>query len=433
MCFFGSAPSNATDESLKFSKDNRVLVIAPHPDDETLGGGGMIQSVLEAGGDVKVVYLTHGDYNEISSLFFQKKPLLSKEDFIKSGQIRGKEAASAMEFLGLSQKNLVFLGYPDFGTMSIWRKHWGATKPFRSFITRINKVPYKDDFSYGRPYRGENIISDLEKILLLYRPTDVFVTPPFDLNSDHKAAYLYLQVALLDLQNKINSPRVFTYLIHAHRWPNPRKFIPEGPLAPPSHIQDEEDFKWISLALKPEQVERKKQTLQKYESQFAYSKDFMLSFARSNELFLKLPYQELGVYPTGEMRDKKDDKNGSAENQVKYSIRGDEFWIDIRVTNPLDELGALSMEIFSYKTAQDFLNMPKINLVLLGGRVWARDGYKHMRDSGIQYELRKKSLKVRIPLKLLKEPELLFVSTRSIKDEISLDFGSWQILRIPRS
>ena len=39
----------------------RLLVIAPHPDDETLGAGGLIQRVLERGGTVRVVLVTAGD------------------------------------------------------------------------------------------------------------------------------------------------------------------------------------------------------------------------------------------------------------------------------------------------------------------------------------------------------------------------------------
>ena len=150
------------DQPILFSKESRVLIIAPHPDDETLSTGGLIQSAVEANAHVKVVYLTHGDYNEIASIFFKKWPLLTTADFIKSGQIRKKEAVAAMSVLGLGEKDLTFLGYPDFGTLSIWRSHWGETKPFRSFITRINKVPYKDDFSYGMPYRGDNVVRDFE-------------------------------------------------------------------------------------------------------------------------------------------------------------------------------------------------------------------------------------------------------------------------------
>ena len=39
----------------------RLLVVAPHPDDEVLGAGGLMQRVKATGGAVRVVYLTDGD------------------------------------------------------------------------------------------------------------------------------------------------------------------------------------------------------------------------------------------------------------------------------------------------------------------------------------------------------------------------------------
>ena len=39
----------------------RLLVLSPHPDDETLGAAGLIRRVVKAGGTVRVVLLTSGD------------------------------------------------------------------------------------------------------------------------------------------------------------------------------------------------------------------------------------------------------------------------------------------------------------------------------------------------------------------------------------
>jgi hypothetical protein len=47
--------------AMPFSPATRLLVVAPHPDDETLGAGGLIQRVRHAGGAVKVVFMTNGD------------------------------------------------------------------------------------------------------------------------------------------------------------------------------------------------------------------------------------------------------------------------------------------------------------------------------------------------------------------------------------
>src|SRR6478736_5359349 len=45
------------------SRTDRILYFAPHPDDESLGGGGLIQHAVGVGAAVKVVFLTDGDRN----------------------------------------------------------------------------------------------------------------------------------------------------------------------------------------------------------------------------------------------------------------------------------------------------------------------------------------------------------------------------------
>ncbi|TKK90354.1 hypothetical protein FDA94_04930 [Herbidospora galbida] len=40
--------------------DQRTLILAPHPDDEVIGCGGLISRISEAGGQGHVMYLTIG-------------------------------------------------------------------------------------------------------------------------------------------------------------------------------------------------------------------------------------------------------------------------------------------------------------------------------------------------------------------------------------
>ena len=49
--------------SLPSSAQDRLLVVAPHPDDETIAAGGLIQSALHAGAAVRVLFATDGDNN----------------------------------------------------------------------------------------------------------------------------------------------------------------------------------------------------------------------------------------------------------------------------------------------------------------------------------------------------------------------------------
>lgn len=57
----GHARQAVETPTLTVDADTKLLVIAPHPDDETLSSGGLMQQTREAGGQVKVIYLTDGD------------------------------------------------------------------------------------------------------------------------------------------------------------------------------------------------------------------------------------------------------------------------------------------------------------------------------------------------------------------------------------
>jgi N-acetylglucosamine malate deacetylase 1 len=50
----------------KIDSSDTLLVIAPHPDDEVIGCGGLIQKVKNAGGKAYVIFLTNGDTNDFS-------------------------------------------------------------------------------------------------------------------------------------------------------------------------------------------------------------------------------------------------------------------------------------------------------------------------------------------------------------------------------
>ncbi|MCB1569830.1 MAG: PIG-L family deacetylase, partial [Xanthomonadales bacterium] len=48
---------------LELRDSDRLLVVVPHPDDETLATGGLIQRALLAGAALRVVFATDGDNN----------------------------------------------------------------------------------------------------------------------------------------------------------------------------------------------------------------------------------------------------------------------------------------------------------------------------------------------------------------------------------
>jgi LmbE family N-acetylglucosaminyl deacetylase len=421
-----AAAPGRTEEALSFTSTDRVLVIAPHPDDETLGLGGLLQRAKSAGAATNVLYLTNGESNEVASLFYQKRPLLWRSDFVKSGVTRKKEAMEAMKLLGFDAGELVFFGYPDGGMMNLWTKHWGAaSRPFRSLFTRLSRVPYKDNFSYGRAFKGEEVLSDLKRVMASFRPTAVFVTAPFDLNPDHQAAYLFTDSALRDLQDSGPSPALYVYLVHAHRWPEPKKHMPDRALEVPDHIDWGVRVDWEKFPLSAQEVKKKGEAILLYKSQLAYKKHFLLAFARKNEIFAKYPAQKM-ARSTEPVESKVSFDEQAVPGEVRCGIFGDELWLAVPFTSALDEMGVLSSYVFGYKDGTPFSEMPKLTLRLFGNKLFAYDGARPFHDNKLVYRIENEQLFVRLPLGLLKDPQVLFVSTRNAKEELSLDFGAWK-------
>ena len=188
--------------SLELNSQDRILILAPHPDDEVIGTGGVIQQAVKNNIPVKIVYLTNGDNNELAFIVYEKRIVFKRKAILHMGELRRQESIASAKSLGLKENQLTFLGYPDFGTQEIFTKYWGDVAPYKNLITRVNKVSYKECMSYGSLFVGESILRDLKKILLDYKPTKIFVTTPVDTNRDHRAFYLFLRVALWDLQGK---------------------------------------------------------------------------------------------------------------------------------------------------------------------------------------------------------------------------------------
>ena len=81
------------------TKNKRILVFAPHPDDDILGCGGSMAWHVKQGHSLKVVYLTSG---ESGSLDYSKAQLAA---------LREGEARTAAFTLGVEQTE--FLRWPD--------------------------------------------------------------------------------------------------------------------------------------------------------------------------------------------------------------------------------------------------------------------------------------------------------------------------------
>jgi LmbE family N-acetylglucosaminyl deacetylase len=78
---------------------------------------------------------------------------------------------------------------------------------------------------------------------------------------------------------------VFTFLIHFGQWPIAQGSGTGSHLDPPDGFPDKKR-QWISLQLTPEEMESKRKAIMAYHSQILVMGRFLLSFARSNELWM---------------------------------------------------------------------------------------------------------------------------------------------------
>ncbi len=90
-------------DATNISSTRSCLVLAPHPDDETLGCGVTIIRKRVVGTHVKVVIVTDGKLSAQSNVF-------SSEGL---AAMRRTEALEACDRLGVDQTDVMFLGYPD--------------------------------------------------------------------------------------------------------------------------------------------------------------------------------------------------------------------------------------------------------------------------------------------------------------------------------
>ncbi len=80
------------------------LILAPHPDDESLGCGGLIAACMAAGRPPLVVVLTDGAGSHPGSLAYPPERLRA---------VRAEEVRQAAAALGLAPERVLFLGQPD--------------------------------------------------------------------------------------------------------------------------------------------------------------------------------------------------------------------------------------------------------------------------------------------------------------------------------
>lgn len=268
------------DNFIEPESGERVLIIAPHCDDEVLGPGELISRGLKKGVDFKVVLMTNGDgfTDALNIAFHEIRP--RKEDYIRFGYLRQKETINAMRFLGLDESNIVFLGYPDGGLYNMWSVGYWST-PYESLHTGQSNSPYVNSYTLNTSYTGQNVVNDLSKIISQYNPDYIVYPHPNDRHHDHLASYCFTKYVLNQLQLQVKE---YLYLVHRGDWPVITTRSTELYLVPPPSLAKTHGT-WYAFNLLNEEVLEKGEAIEKYQSQVHAMGARLLAFARKNELF----------------------------------------------------------------------------------------------------------------------------------------------------
>jgi len=216
----------SSSPDLRFVQHDRLLVVAPHPDDETLACGELIQSALADGVTVRVVFATDGDNNPWPQRWIEKRWHIGAKERRRWGERRRGEAAQALQILGAGAIESHFLGRPDQGLT--------------------------DELM-----RDDALVEMLAAEIAAFAPTHLALPSLDDSHPDHSALHIAIELALLRARHACAQ---LAYAIHG---------------------ADE-----VGSISSPQFQARKSAAMACYMSQLALSRGRMLSIARKPECFV---------------------------------------------------------------------------------------------------------------------------------------------------
>lgn len=240
----GHGPSR--NQGDRFTADDRLLVVAPHPDDESLASAGLLQKAAEAGAAVRILFLTDGENNPWAQRATELRLFLTKTQQRRFGERRRREVAAALAQLGLGSGIASFTGLPDQG---------------------LTKLLLGDPSRLVDPIREE-----LERC----SPTILAQPSLADLHPDHSATAVAVDMALR--RATLTAPTRLAYVIH--------RPVVKGATVPST-----------TITLDADQRERKRRAILAHRTQHRLRGPWLVSFAREDESFVDDEFASVSGHP----------------------------------------------------------------------------------------------------------------------------------------
>lgn len=267
-------------DTLRLQPNERIVIIAPHPDDEVLACGGLIQQALALGDSVWIVYVTAGDGSWPSAWRVTGNMFPGPEDYLELGRARIEEAMAGTRALGLDSTRLSFLGYPDADLAQLWQQHWQT--PCRSSHTGAVADPYG---SSGRKYTGHRLLNTLVSVLKTVKPDRLFTPHPLDAHADHWSTAMFVAIAREVWRQSVDRPlpAVYCYLVHRPPYPDAQT-DDAGFVSPPDDLTGTHHH-WLTTSLDDGQRQTKQMALGHHDSQRGTFGSDIYGYVTANEIF----------------------------------------------------------------------------------------------------------------------------------------------------
>ena len=169
----------------------KVLVLAPHQDDEIILCGCFLKNLIKKGNDVYIVFMTNGNYERTVHT------------------VRLEEALRVGVLYGMPEDNIIFMGYAN---------EYDINEPhiYNAPNTKVLHSQYGISETYGlqshpeycfqkygihHEYTRQNLINDLTSIIDELHPDLIFATGE-EIHPDHSANSLFLDEVLGNIFNR---------------------------------------------------------------------------------------------------------------------------------------------------------------------------------------------------------------------------------------
>ncbi len=167
-----------------FTPHSRLMLFAPHPDDEALACSIILQHAVRAGAAIRVVYATDGDDNPWPQRVLERKWRLNANDRKRWGKLRRAEALAALHVLGVNASATCFLALPD-----------------QKLTTLLM-------------YDCRSVLERFADILTDWAPTDVLVPSISDTHPDHSALAVMIRLVLNESSSQEMLMSRWSYAVH---------------------------------------------------------------------------------------------------------------------------------------------------------------------------------------------------------------------------